>query len=284
MDYTMRNRAGALDRFREWLGGEPPVDPALLSAEIDASVSDIATERAWSINTASTYISSLRSHYTSKGIALPRSKVQGSISKKKPKRTTHEKPSLEEIEKIRAVFKKHIAEKRGIHKWAQARNYLLFEMLVSTGQRIGDLLRLKVKDALKPVLIFQQEKTGGIAKMENLCLKLIKEFTLKSGLEPEAYLFSSFMSEDPVEYSVISRSLIEASLEATGKRFSAHCFRVFVVSRLAEKGLSNSQIKSISGHASSSMVDYYDLAAHEITGLKGLLFGEEAPGEGDLLP
>lgn len=102
---------------------------------------------------------------------------------------------MREVQPIRDVEK--IEEIKNYLRRKSYRNYFLFEMGINVGLRIGDLLKLKVKDvAGKTHIIIREEKTKNVkGKGEkkfkiNDALRLeIKEYT--KGMSSNDYLFPS---------------------------------------------------------------------------------------------
>jgi integrase len=245
------------------------MEPKKLTRLID-QVFDRTDYRA---GTKRTYIHGVKSYLLEElDIETGRSRVTKLLGKSIPRTSNKKKLSKEEIRKLRDYFRRHYDSADPSLKERALRNLILMELLIFTGQRIGDILKLKVSDARKPVLFFKQEKTGQEVRLENPVMPEILFYSALLHLKEEDPLFASGFHHQPMRYSQAYRIIHDAGLLILSKSISPHCFRTYVITELRMAGKTNAEIQSVSGHANSNMIDYYSVDKPEIVGLKGLLW------------
>ena len=218
-------------------------------------------------------ISAVRSYVEKElKIRLPHSEVRKNLSKQIPKHSTKEDMSKEEVKIFVEHFRKLYESAENSHdKFASLRNYIIVNLLAYTGQRIGDVLKILVSEAKKTVLHFKQEKSGQEVFIDNPCLSYILAYITISTLKDDDFLFANGLKRLPISYRYILTVIQRAGLELFAKNISPHCFRKFVITELRLLGKSNAEIQSVSGHATSAMIDYYPTRQPKIEGLKRLL-------------
>ena len=218
-------------------------------------------------------ISAVRSYIEKElNIRLPQSEVRKNLSKQIPKHSTKEDMSKEEVKIFIEHFRKLYESAENSHeKFASLRNFIIVNLLAYTGQRIGDVLKISVTEAKKTVLHFKQEKSGQEVFIDNPCLSYILAYITISTLKDDDYLFANGLKRLPISYRFILTVIQRAGLELFAKNISPHCFRKFVITELRLLGKSNAEIQSVSGHATSAMIDYYPTRQPKISGLKKLL-------------
>ena len=218
-------------------------------------------------------ISALRS-YIEKDlkIRLPESEARKKLMKEIPKHSTKEDLTKDEV-KIMIDFFLAIFQNapNNREKFMALRNFIIVCLLAYTGQRVGDILNVKVGLAKKESLHFKQEKSGQEVFIENPCLNYINAYIALTILKDDDYLFANGLQRQPISYRHILNVVQRAGLELFSKNISPHCFRKFVITELRLAGKSNAEIQSVSGHSSSAMIDYYPTRQPKVTGLKSLL-------------
>ena len=218
-------------------------------------------------------ISAVRSYIEKElKIRLPHSEVRKNLAKQIPKHSTKEDMSKEEVKLFVEHFRKLYESADNSHdKFASLRNFIIVNLLAYTGQRIGDVLKISVSEAKKPVLHFKQEKSGQEVFIDNPCLSYILAYITISTLKDDDFLFANGLKRLPISYRFILTVIQRAGLLLFGKNISPHCFRKFVITELRLLGKSNAEIQSVSGHSTSAMIDYYPTRQPKIEGLKRLL-------------
>lgn len=129
----------------------------------------------------------------------------------------------------------HILKIKAILKGQSFRNYFLFVLGLNTGLRIGDILKLKVKDVKnKNYLTIQEEKTGNIKrfKLNSNIQNEIREYIYI--LENEDFLFPSRQGDQPIKrmmaYNIIKNAGNKIGLKEIGthtlrKTFGYHFYK-----------------------------------------------------------
>ena len=153
----------------------------------------------------------------------------------------------------------HVAAFEGRHPIG-SRARLALALLLYTGQRRSDVVRLGRQHIRNGVLYVRQQKTGAT-------LAIPVHPTLQSVLDATPSEHLTFLTTrdgspfSPAGFSNLFRHWCnEAGLP---KGFSAHGLRKACCTRLAEAGCSERQIAAISGHVSLSEVQRYTRAADQ---------------------
>ena len=246
------------------------LDPETASDKIDEFFNNITDYKP---TTKLLKISAVRS-YIEKDlkIRLPHSEIRRHLSKDIPKHSTKEDLSKDEVKVFVEHFQKLYKESENTQeRFANLRNLIIVNLLAYTGQRIGDILQIKVSNAKKPTLFFKQEKSGQEVFIDNPCLQHILAYIALTVLKDDDYLFANGLYRKPISYRFILSVIQRAGLELFGKNISCHCFRKFVITELRLAGKSNAEIQSVSGHSTSAMIDYYPTRQPKIENVKGLL-------------
>lgn len=218
-------------------------------------------------------ISALRS-YVEKDlkISLPESEARKRLMKEIPKHSTKEDLTKDEVKIFVDFFLAYFnSADNNREKFIALRNFIVVCLLAYTGQRVGDILKMKVGMAKKEALHFKQEKSGQEVFIENPCINYINAYIALTILKDDDYLFANGLQREPISYRHILNVIQRAGLELFAKKITPHCFRKFVITELRLAGKSNAEIQSVSGHASSAMIDYYPTRQPKVTGLKSLL-------------
>ena len=109
---------------------------------------------------------------------------------------------IRRLEDIKAI-KKLLSDK--------PRDYLLFTMGINNGLRIGDLLKLKVKDVqgVKPgeTVRVREQKTGkdNVLVVNKATYKALMQYLIEAEPSPEDYLFKSQKGNHPLSVSYANR-------------------------------------------------------------------------------
>lgn len=244
------------------------MSPVDISKAIDKAFSDYIGAKT----TILTKISSCRNYIENTfDISLPKSRDRKLLNKSKNKTTNKELLEKDEIEKIVSHFETIYKNANETKKLSSLRNLIIIKLLSGTGQRIGDILELTVSVAKRTHLFFKQEKTGAEVSIENPCLPEILFYVQAAGLHDQDFIFASGLTRKPLSYVYVNDMIIKGSLESIGKKITCHTFRAYVVSRLIELGYHANDIKSVTGHTDTRMVDYYNKKKGKITGLLNLL-------------
>lgn len=140
---------------------------------------------------------------------------------KKGSRTTVE--PITEIEDIKSILKL-ISD--------SPRNSLLFTMGINNGLRVGDLLKLKVKDVchLKPgdALIVKESKTGktNVLMINKTVHKALQNYLDKVNPEDDAYLFASRKGGTPLTIQAVNNLIKKWTKQINLKgNYGAHTLR-----------------------------------------------------------
>jgi len=203
-------------------------------------------------------------------IVLPRSKVRKQLAKKKLRHSNKENLSSSEVKTFISYFSEKVSKVSGVKKIPALRNLLIVKLLAFTGQRIGDILNLTVKNCKKKVLLFKQEKTGVEVSIENPVIPEVLQYLaiLESRLSDDDFIFADGLMKHPLSYIIVYHFVKEAGLLLFQRQITPHCFRKYVISKLISSGHTSESIKSVSGHSNAAMVDYYGDQVVEIKDLK----------------
>ncbi|MFE4709499.1 tyrosine-type recombinase/integrase [Paenibacillus sp. NPDC056722] len=109
------------------------------------------------------------------------------------------------------------------------KNYILFLIGISTGYRISDILRLKVKDVKETHITIRQKKTGKV-KMVLICKSLRRELDLYiSNMSDADYLFPSRnrngRKPSPITRNIAYKIIRNAAAEFGLKDVGTHSMR-----------------------------------------------------------
>lgn len=133
------------------------------------------------------------------------------------------------------------------------RQRLIFEMLLGTGQRIGDVLKARWDDIADGGIHVRQGKTG-----VRLWLPLTRDLraaldaTKKTGLT-----ICAGPSGIPAIYRVAADLMLVTRKKIGAEAYDAHALRYTAAAELAALGCSDEVIMSVTGHKTSAMVAKY---------------------------
>jgi integrase len=160
----------------------------------------------------------------------------------------------------------------GFHSWTDAeiaqferhhpigsRARLAVALLLYTGQRRGDVLRMGAQHVRDGALYIRQEKTGA-----ELAIPLHPDLAAIIAATPSGHLtFLTTQYDRPFEASAFSHWFRNRCDEAALPHCSAHGLRKAAARRLAEAGCTAHEIGAITGHASLAELVRYTKAADQ---------------------
>jgi integrase len=160
----------------------------------------------------------------------------------------------------------------GFHSWTDAeiaqferhhpigsRARLAVALLLYTGQRRGDVLRMGAQHVRDGALYIRQEKTGA-----ELAIPLHPDLAAIIAATPSGHLtFLTTQYDRPFEASAFSHWFRNRCDEAGLPHCSAHGLRKAAARRLAEAGCTAHEIGAITGHASLAELVRYTKAADQ---------------------
>jgi integrase len=140
------------------------------------------------------------------------------------------------------------------------RERLAYSLLLYTGQRVGDVVRMRRSDIRKGALHVVQSKTGTTLYIE-LHPALVR--AIKSGPSNGIYLIGDKHGR-PITRARLT-GLIAAAVKVAGlpTECVAHGLRKAALRRLAEHGSTTNQIQAVSGHRTLSEVERYTRQADQ---------------------
>ena len=136
---------------------------------------------------------------------------------------------------------------------ATGRPLLMFELLIGTGQRIGDMLRMQWGHVEDGGILVRQGKTGA---------KLWVPFTARLSdmlaAEPRRGLFLVSQRDGrPVSYQLAWKEIRQVREAIGAQSHDIHALRHSAASELAALGCSDELIQAVTGHTSRAMVAHY---------------------------
>lgn len=138
------------------------------------------------------------------------------------------------------------------------RDYFLFVMGINIGVRVGDLLKLQVKDVKNQTyLSFREEKTGKTKKfrINPMLRKLIDEYIAEK--EPHDYLYPSKKTKEPISRVQAYRIMRDAG-EALGlESIGTHTLRKSFGFHLYQKTKDIAMLQEIFNHSSERVTKIY---------------------------
>jgi integrase len=140
------------------------------------------------------------------------------------------------------------------------RERLAFSLLLFTGQRVGDVSRLKRSDIVGGMIKLVQEKTGAPLAIP---VHPALERAMRAGPSNGVYLVGDRHGRPIAAASlsgVVKRAAATAGLP---DRCKPHGLRKAILRRLAEHGATAKQIAAVSGHKTLAEVERYTQAADQ---------------------
>lgn len=133
------------------------------------------------------------------------------------------------------------------------RTRLLFELLYCTGQRVGDVLKMKWTDIRGDSIEVSQGKTNA-----NLTLPLtdgLQECLRRADRRGETILTSAH-KDTPWSYRGAAKAMMDLRIEIGAEAHNIHAIRHTVASEIGAVG-SDEEVMSITGHTTPAMVRHY---------------------------
>jgi len=174
------------------------------------------------------------------------------------------------IEKLKGIKTKS----KGFHSWSDAeiaaflkthksgsRERLAFSLLLYTGQRRSDVVKMGWQDTGKGTILVAQQKTDERLELPILAA-LAEELTILP-LDAPAFILTS--QGKPFSSAGFGNWFREVCDKANLPHCSAHGLRKAAARRLAEAGCTNQQIKAVTGHRTEAEVARYTRAASQKT-------------------
>lgn len=137
---------------------------------------------------------------------------------------------------------------------ATGRALLVFELCIGTGQRIGDVLRMRWSDVDDGGIVVRQGKTGAKLWIPlTPRLKAVLDATPKVGMTICAW----GQNGKPTSYRGAADLVMAVRKAIRAEAYDLHSLRYTTAAELAEAGCSDELIQSITGHATARMVAKY---------------------------
>lgn len=137
---------------------------------------------------------------------------------------------------------------------ADSRQRLIFELLLGTGQRIGDVLKMRWDDTDTDGISVRQQKTGRA---------LYIPFTpqLRAALSSAPRTGATIVAQDngrPVSYSLAWRDFMATRMTIGAEAWDFHCLRYTAACEIAAlPGMTREHVAALTGHTAAEMVDHY---------------------------
>jgi len=142
---------------------------------------------------------------------------------------------------------------------ADGRALLIFELCLGTGQRIGDVRKMRWADIEGEGINVRQAKTG-----RDLWLPFTPRLADVLGRTPRDGLFILSQSDSqPVSYRAAAFAVMKVRKEIGAEEYDIHALRHTTASELAALGLSDELIMAVTGHTSRASVVRYAGAARQ---------------------
>lgn len=135
---------------------------------------------------------------------------------------------------------------------------LLFEMLIGTGQRIGDVLKMQWAHVEGDGINVRQQKTGTIIWVPFTArLRATLAETPRRGL-----FIASQESGRPMSYQLAWKLVTDVRRQIDAMEYDIHGLRHTAASEIAAlPGMTTEHVRAITGHRSAEMAQHYSLKA-----------------------
>jgi integrase len=145
-------------------------------------------------------------------------------------------------------------------KWPiGTRQRLAFDLLLFTGQRVGDVAAMRRADIMSGAIPVRQEKTGAVLSLP------VHPHLLRS--------LQACVADGPAPLNTIGRPMTKRSIAAIVARAArsaglprdckTHGLRKAALTRLAQHGATTHEIKAVGGHKSLREVEHYTAAVDQ---------------------
>lgn len=136
---------------------------------------------------------------------------------------------------------------------------LIFEMCLGTGQRIGDVLRMRWNDIEEGGMKVTQGKTGAVLWVPlTPHLRAALDATAKAGMT-----ICAQPNGRPTSYRGAADMVMAVRKQIGAEAYDLHGLRHTAAAELAALGCSDELIQSVTGHSSLGMVAHYAGAARQ---------------------
>jgi Phage integrase family. len=137
---------------------------------------------------------------------------------------------------------------------ADDRTRLLFELLLGTGQRIGDVLKMRWSDFDGEAISVRQGKTKARLwiPVPQMLLEVLTRAPRRS-----VFILTNQAGTGPWSYRGAHDAVMKLRREIGAEAFDIHSLRYTATAELARVGLDDDQIMAITGHKTQRMVQLY---------------------------
>jgi integrase len=146
-----------------------------------------------------------------------------------------------------------------VHKTAPANVQLAMDTLLYSAQRGGDCIRIEWTDFDGRGLLVRPEKTNGEAEAEanyHLCPRPLLE-ALRAAPRQAHTILVNELGKPYANSGVLSNAIARALRKAKIEGFTMHGLRKMAAREVAALGVGVAGIKSVTGHRSNEMAEYY---------------------------
>ncbi len=160
---------------------------------------------------------------------------------------------MSKVSPIRSQAK--ISQMKEYLKEQSERDYMLFHMGINVGVRIGDLIKLRVRDILGEYIDIIEEKRGKerVYLINNQLRRSLDEYVSGQELEPDDYLFQSRKGENEhvgriQAYRILNDAATVLGIEKVGTHTLRKTYGYWHYKRFRDVAL----LQKIFGHSSPS--------------------------------
>lgn len=143
---------------------------------------------------------------------------------------------------------------------ATGRALLVFELCLGTGQRIGDVLKMKWGDIKDGGISLTQGKTG---KALWIPVTPHLQTALNATERRSVFILTNQAATGPWSYRGASDAVMKVRIEIGARAYDIHALRHTAASELAVAGCSDELIMAVTGHTSGAMVRRYSEVARQ---------------------
>ena len=150
------------------------------------------------------------------------------------------------------------------------RHYAILATLYSTGLRLGELVKLCIRDIDSNTMILHvRQGKGGKDRQVQLSpglLTILRDYYRSTRSKPQSWLFPGAEVENPLDPSGIQRMVtLLAKRAGINKRVSPHTLRHSFATHLLEDHTDLRTIQSLLGHSQITTTEVYlHIAAHHL--------------------
>lgn len=155
---------------------------------------------------------------------------------------------------------------------ATDRTALLFELLLGTGQRIGDVLKMRWSEFDGEAINVRQSKTKTnlwIPAPETLLM------VLTGAPRRSVFILTNHAGTGPWSYRGAHDAMMKLRRKIGAEAYDIHSLRYTATAELARVGLDDEQIMSITGHKTNRMVQLYAGPARQKARARAALVARE---------